>query len=467
MKDKKGIEENNLDELMNNLFLEENRTLFQEESARFILQQGYAPEMDADKEKKMIQKLNKKLKGGGGYWKYYSMTLVLIIAVGAILYNKKENPKTKQTELIIAKDVKSIEFEKQRLATKNFERINKDSNSSQIILNNSKDKQESNAVSKKLSTGASVYYPISGVGSKSVPTFFKPTEQDFVFYHKEKKNMLESLMHIDKGVYSVVEGEKMLYHHKLLEVSPFILRDHMITNLEYKIFLAETMEEEKVELLKKAVVKNELWMDFNDNILATTYFFDGKYNDFPVVNISPEAAILFCEWLEKEINDFSKQMNPQAEPMRVHLPSETEILLALKKGYQQHPDCNGYQAIYDTKDGQINPNSFKFATNENNNAILDNLFSINRFGMDESEILQVFEKGFNYKNKSINQSTVEVFSKVAHVSEIIREQESNDVKIVGSCWKSKRDYTKMVKAFNKSKASPFVGFRVAIVYRVN
>lgn len=458
--DKRKIEEGHLDELMNNLFLEEHAAAFQEEAADFILQQDYALEINANKEKQLIRKLNRKLKGPGGYGKYVGLLAIVTFGIVAYLFTESGNKKMEGTKSIPTNNLNSTESKREMPAAKTAEGVKPDD----IIANQEFfPAKESGINSKKRSNGASVYYPISGVGSKSVSTFFKPTDQDFVFYQKEKRSLLESMLHIDKGLYSVVEGEKMRFGNKVLEVPPFILRDHLITNLEYKIFLAELIQEDNVELFEKATVRNEVWLDYNDNILATTYFFEKRYDNFPVVNISPEAANLFCNWLEKEINEFSKQINAQTVPMNVRLPFQVEMLLALKKGYQQAPDCNGYQAIYETKDGVAD---FTPRKNENGTNVLDSFFSVNRCGMDENKILQLFDKGFTYTSKLTNKSELEIFGKVAHVSEMIEEQGSNKIKIAGSCWKNKKEYHNMVNAFNKAKASPFVGFRVAIIYPV-
>ena len=54
MKDNKFIDEKNLDELLNSLFIEENSIKADENSARFILEQDYDVQIDADKEKNLL-----------------------------------------------------------------------------------------------------------------------------------------------------------------------------------------------------------------------------------------------------------------------------------------------------------------------------------------------------------------------------------------------------------------------------
>ena len=454
MMDKKNIEESNLDELLNNLFLEENAAEIQEETAGFVQQQTYAYEMDAGKEKELIRKLNKDLKGPNGYWKLSSIFLIAAIATVTFLYTNYGTTKTEEVK------VDPINEDQVTLEKQLFDKPVEDSGLIKLKDSASTDFQKeaiqktkhSKYNPKELSNGASVYYPVTGVGSKSNATFFKPTEKDLVFFERYKKEMLENLLHTDKNMYCVVEAGKIQYQGKSVDIFPFILRKFTITNLEYKIFLAELIKNGQEDVFKKAAVKNEVWIDYNDNLLATTYFFEEKYNDFPVVNISPEAATLFCDWLEEEINKYSKQINPQAEPMQIRLPNDAELILAKNSGYIPVSDCNS-------------------KVNEKNGSIPYELFSINRYGMDENQILQLFEKGFDYKNNLTKKPTdlacVELFSKIAHVSEIVQEKKNHSIKIVGSCWKNKQDYTKMKKAFDATAASPFVGFRAVIVYGSN
>jgi len=462
--DRKNIKENNLDALLNKLFLEENAAEFQENTAEFVLKQSYAPIMTADKEQKLIQKLNKKLKGPNGFWNYSIVFFVVIFTMGAFLYSKYETRKAKDVKRNAIKN-RENKLQERTLAPTDFRYETIRSASEKINdsgLLTVQEKQTNTYNLKKLSNGASVY-PVTGAGSKSIVSFFKPTEQDVIFFDLYKKAMLENLLYTDKEMYSVVEQGTVNYQGNPLSVAPFILRNYTITNLEYKIFLAELIKEKKEEDFKKATVKNEIWIDYNDNILASTYFFEEKYNNFPVVNISSEAAALFCLWLETEINLYSKQINSQAEPMKIRLPLDAELLLAEKNGYLDIPNCNGYQTIYDRK------HAVEKSTNKNNKwTALNDMYLLNRYGMDENKTLQLFERGFSYTGKSVatatNQTGIEVFSKVAHVSEIVGEQGSNRTKVAGTCWKTKQDYINMTKAFEKAGASPFVGFRVVIVY---
>ncbi len=477
MKDKKFIEENNFDESLNGLFLAENAELINENLARFVVQQEYDLEFDSDKEKKLIRKLEQDLKGRSGYLNFFIIALVLLIAGigGVMLYNKPATVNSVQSENKIAGDQKT-EPAMESTAPSVQETTSAAATSDSISASNKEatesKKKGASTLLDLMAEDVAVYYPQSGVGSKSAATFFKFSEKDFVFYSKVKKKMLERLLTADKETYASVEEGEISYRGNSLLLYPYTLRNQAITNLEYKVFLAELIRNGRSDEFKKAVVRNETWLNYNDNILATTYFFDEKYNDFPVVNISPLAAFLFCDWLEKELNQFAQHANPQAELLKIRLPFDSEWILATGKGYMQVADCGGFNTIYDSKEGITDISILKkTALNKkdgtNKKTELDELFLMNRYGMNEDKTLQLFQKGFNYKSNIVTDSLypnkMEVFGKVAHVSEIVLEQGTSNVIIVGGCWKNKQEYMNMLKEFKKTAASPFVGFRIVMV----
>lgn len=480
MKDKKLIEEKDLDKLLNSLFLEENSMEVNENSARFILEQEYDVKIDAGKEKELLSRLKAKPNGSGGYWNFLIIILVAVLGGIGILFFYKHNPSiNNNSQKHLGKSDKNKHGENAgdipgELPVPSMA-LSKTQDSS---LSDLKIPFISGKIKEELHPDFSlrdipVYFPQSDVkGNRSSLKLFEPTEQEFAFYSMVKNKMLEKLLSIDKGSYTVVEEGEIQYRGKAIVVDPFILRNQAITNLEYKVFLADLIKNGKTEEFKKAVVLSETWINYNDNILANSYFPDEKYNDFPVVNISPEGAFLFCRWMEKEINQFAQSINPKAKPLKIRLPFDSEWIFATRRGYAQIPDCGSYNTIYDINEGIIDIGYLKRIElikkrKKSKMTALDQLFSTNRYGMDEDQTLQIFEQGFNYKGKPITDTLypnrMDIFSKAAHVSEIIQEQGTGNIVIVGSCWKNKQEYSKMITEFNKEFASPFVGFRVVII----
>jgi len=95
------------------------------------------------------------------------------------------------------------------------------------------------------------------------------------------------------------------------------------------------------------------------------------------------------------------------------------------------------------------------------------VFATNRYGLNENEVLKIFTQGTNSKSKLISDSLypskMDVFSKVAHVSEIIYSQGTTNTTIIGSCWKSKQEYLQMRNEFENASASPYIGFRIVLL----
>jgi hypothetical protein len=478
MKDKKHMEEHNLDGLLNKLFLEENSENVNENLARFVMQQNYNVRIDANKEKELIHKLQNTSKGTGGFLNFLMIALALIISGAVFVLYKRYAPSETRSENKNANAVLKDKIKQNEAINTFSDTTSAYAISTQNTIHVSADKyaitekENKKQVPSFDAKDVAVYFPKSGVGSKSNATFFKPNEQDILVYGIVKSKMLEKLLTADKELYTPMESGEITYRGNTIAIAPFTLRNKLITNLEYKVFLADLLKDGKSEEFKMAVVKNETWISYNDNILATTYFFDEKYNDFPIVNISSQAAQLFSEWLQKELNQYAKQQKFLLGNIKIRLPFDSECIYASKKGELELPECDGYTTIYDEKEGLVDDRYLKQTEliriqRHSKRTILDDLFAINRYGMAEAEQFELFQRGFEYKDKTSMEALypgkTTVFNKVAHVSEMVRERQTNNQLIVGSCWNSKQEFAKMVKEFRNAEASPFVGFRVVIV----
>lgn len=142
-------------------------------------------------------------------------------------------------------------------------------------------------------------------------------------------------------------GELKLNELDKVSVSGFFMATTEVTNAQYKIFLADLEQQSKTDLLAKAKVMNELWMNqegFNQP-LAENYFFHPAYDAYPVVNISFEAAQLYCQWLAEKLNEFF----PKGE-IEVRLPSPQEWTYAARGGHDFAPYPWGGYYIKNNKD---------------------------------------------------------------------------------------------------------------------
>ena len=112
-----------------------------------------------------------------------------------------------------------------------------------------------------------------------------------------------------------------------LSVQSFYMLDHEVTNGEYKAFLSN-IKEIDTEKYEKVKVRNKQWskqlpMSFVGP-MEETYHLHEAYLDYPVVNVTYEAAKLYCEWLENRINE-ELLKNQRVE---VRLPKNAEFIRA-------------------------------------------------------------------------------------------------------------------------------------------
>ncbi|MES2591202.1 MAG: SUMF1/EgtB/PvdO family nonheme iron enzyme [Bacteroidota bacterium] len=471
MDDNKHIEEANLDKALNNLFLETNSIEIDEDSVRLIMEQEYDIKINTTKEKQFLKKLNRK-PNDPGRWNYPIIIIVIVIAgIGFLLINKQsyfDNNKPTENKNRPDQTMNNTKYD--------FPPLNEQSG---LLMEKDPDSLISHSIETSTSVPQEVpiknpapYFSQSAIQKNtSNNSLFPFIADDLNKFNNIKNKMFEKLLKHERGMYSMVEEGVIGYRGNEVTIEPFILRNQAITNLEYKFFLADLIKKNRMDDYKKASVKNEIWTNYNHKILANTYFTEEMYNDFPVVNISMEAALLFCNWLEKEINAYSRSVDPKAKPLTIRLPQSAEWIFITRRGYAQIPNCDGYNTIYDLREGIVDKSYIKRINlikkrGESKLTELDELFSTNRYGMNENQTLELFKRGSNFKSKltpdSLYPNKMDVYSKAAHVSEMIQEQGTGKTLIVGACWKNKQECMKMVTEFNSASASPYIGFRVVV-----
>lgn len=120
-----------------------------------------------------------------------------------------------------------------------------------------------------------------------------------------------------------------------VSVQGFYMYKAEVSNKQYQLFLYELAKNGDEEKLKKAAIQPEAWVTaFSENSLksmAELYHTHEAYEDYPVVNITWEGAMLYCEWLTEKINE----LLPEDEQINVRLPLREEFIRA-GKGSTDH-----------------------------------------------------------------------------------------------------------------------------------
>ncbi len=143
------------------------------------------------------------------------------------------------------------------------------------------------------------------------------------FGNNRERKFLEGM-----GFKYIPAGEVTLHEEKL-NVQSFYMYETEITNRQYYEFLTYLRKNNRISDLHTAAIDSMGWnnaLGF-ENTYAEDYHLTAEYADYPVVNISYEGAILFCEWLQDRI----RKKVPDAI---VRLPSEAEWVHAAKGGKQ-------------------------------------------------------------------------------------------------------------------------------------
>ncbi len=485
MKEQSSIKENELDGALNALFLDTYSQKEDEGLARFVLEQEYNVVMPEKKKKKLLNKLS----GRRGGLFFLLALIVLIAAIVLPIYFSITDQKGVTHFPVSARPDRS---------TLKPENIPTGIQTTNLPTKTPDDKSVSPAI---ITPTAGTNNNTSVVPTDSVYTVDAETREQKALVEENKKKLLPyfdeaglayfqsvkneillKLLKLDDQLYMKMEPGATLYQNREMLVSPFVMSDFPVTNLQYKVFLADLFRQGKINELEKCLPRDEVWKEYACGQLAENYFRSEAYNYFPVVNVSPVAMLLFCEWMEEEMNKSlagytrpNSKMARKKKEVIVRLPYDYEWIYAADASYAIIPDCGGYNTIYDPSEGLVNSNFFKRTSQLSKQAKkklnrIDHLNDINRFGMSEQEMIAIYKEGMNFKRKKTVQAPafspekVEDCCLAGHVVELINTKGGNTT-LRGCCWKDKADYLKMANDFKKFDCSPFVGFRIVFVTR--
>jgi len=115
--------------------------------------------------------------------------------------------------------------------------------------------------------------------------------------------------HIKKS-YNFVPSGLVVLEKDTLSVQSFYMLNHEITNFEYLEFLSDLEKQGRTKDLEIARIRSENW---NSNVLTNKpmeeyYHKHPAYREYPVVNITHQAASLYCAWLTEKLNHPSQKL---------------------------------------------------------------------------------------------------------------------------------------------------------------
>lgn len=121
-----------------------------------------------------------------------------------------------------------------------------------------------------------------------------------------------------------------------------------VSNSLYRIFEDDLKKNNKTDALKISKVDTLNWRDklaFNEPYVDY-YYRHPAYKDYPVVNISYDAAVLFCEWLTTKYNESPKR---KFKKVLFRLPTSKEWTKAARCEETSIPYPWGSKLLYKSK----------------------------------------------------------------------------------------------------------------------
>ena len=293
--------------------------------------------------------------------------------------------------------------------------------------------------------------------------FPKLTEKEIKATEKQKERMKNWLLKQSKDKYVLIIPKA---GHSVMSsiddtLAMFFMQNAEITNLEYRTFLFDLLIEGEKEAFLKAKPLQYLWLDASGhakgNMMKDLYFSDKTFNDYPVVNITPEGIELYCKWLNKISND----------KIVARLPYENEWVAAAKGKatkviYPWPGDSiqNKYGCFL--ANFCIKKLSDKLRPNINIKCIAKN---VNAYASAE---YMLGDSMMTCKVYSYNPNDYGLFCMTGNVSEMVYSNKTRSVIAKGGSWNTDFEQCKL---YNKEellgivKANSMTGFRP--IFRLN
>lgn len=135
-----------------------------------------------------------------------------------------------------------------------------------------------------------------------------------------KKVLTKYFVRIPSGK-AIVNGDSV-------SVQAFYVYNKEVTNINYKEFLSDLKGKGDLESLKIATIDSLGWnkLNFSNQAYVQYYHSHPAYNDYPVVNISHEAAQLYCKWLGEKYD----QMTGMTGKFKFRLMEKAEYVRAAR-----------------------------------------------------------------------------------------------------------------------------------------
>jgi hypothetical protein len=180
-------------------------------------------------------------------------------------------------------------------------------------------------------------------GYQESEELFKMKElEEYILLISEKSGQQSEVFEVLKDVKFTPTLLTTLLDVKELEKSMISITEKVsmnkyeVSNGDYSKFLENLKRSNQMDLYKTVLFDSTNWekqfqFSFRDP-MAQMYHWHPAYKNYPIVNVSYESAIAYCEWLTKQYN---LQRNREYTQVKFRLPTEKEWLKAATSGNEK------------------------------------------------------------------------------------------------------------------------------------
>lgn len=288
--------------------------------------------------------------------------------------------------------------------------------------------------------------------------FPKLTEKEIKATKKQKQAMAMWLVK-PKGKYSPVSSGKSTYLSGNIKdtSSAFYMQNLEVTNLEYRTFLFDLLMQNRKEEFLTAKPYQNLWMDVSQlkhpEKMKDLYFSDKRFDDYPVLNITPEGAELYCKWLE-EIG------KTQGVGLKARLPYENEWTKAARAKLEKGNYTWGSDSMQNKKGCYL----ANFCIKKQSERLNPRIYCDPKKYPDAytSAGLMLGDSVLPVSVFAYNPNNFGLYCMMGNAAEMVYDNKTKMVKTKGGSWNSDLDGCKISseEALNgRIKANPMTGFR--------
>lgn len=152
---------------------------------------------------------------------------------------------------------------------------------------------------------------------------------------RSKKELAENLLN-HKG-YNLTPTGSFNRNGTTVSLQSFYIQQYEVSNSEYRTFLYDLVIQKRYADFERANVCTRCWSEewkasYNEP-MEEHYFTHPAYDNYPVVNVPREGALLYCTWLTQAAHEEQLRKDKTAAPVNdVRLPADIEWEYAAHAG---------------------------------------------------------------------------------------------------------------------------------------